>query len=152
MIRRIPASNWWAAAMMGAVGAFGAWQATHYPFELDRIIGPAVFPLGLSLLLVGTALAILVEGVVTGPTLDDDAGIRPRWWSILCICGGLLAFMLLVERVGLVPAILAAVMIAGRADHETTILTNLITAIGLAASCTFVFYWFLRLPLPPFIW
>jgi hypothetical protein len=152
VIRRIPVSNWWSAALMGAVGLFGAWEAMRYPFELDRIIGPAVFPLGLSMLLLLAAVAILAEGAITSTETQRAERIEPRWWSLLCVGGGLVAFMLLVEQFGLVPAIIAGVLIAGRADPDTSILANLATAIVLAAGCTAVFYWFLRLPLAPFIW
>lgn len=152
MIRRIPISNWWSAGLMTAIGLFGAHQAMRYPFEMDRIIGPAVFPLGLSLLLIGAAAAILIEGALSVPDGVDEGRITPRWWSILCIGAGLVAFMLLINRLGLVPAIVAAVMISGRADPETTILTNLMTALVLSLGCTAVFYWFLRLPLAPFLW
>jgi uncharacterized membrane protein YfcA len=137
---------------MAAIGIFGAVQAVRYPFEMDRIIGPAVFPLGLSLLLIVAGAAVLVEGMLSATDNDPETRLTPRWWPLLCIGAGLVAFMLLIERGGLVPAIVAAVLLSGRADPEASVLSNLLTAIVLALGCTAVFYWLLRLPLPPFAW
>lgn len=150
MFRIIPRSNWWAASLMLAIGLIGAHEATSYPFTMDRIIGPAVFPLGLSLLLSVCALGILVEGALVGRR--GEAAIAPRWRALICVVGGLLAFAFLVERAGMVPAVTACVVLSSLADREATPLRTLAVALAMSVGCTLVFYHFLRLPLPPFAW
>lgn len=152
MIQRIPQSNWFAAALMALIGAVGAREAWKYPFEMDRIIGPAIFPLALSLLLILASAAILIEGALTANADEMKERIEPRWGAMLLISGGIIAFIVLVERFGMVPAIVASVMLTSLADRESTILRSLSVAVVLSVGCTLVFYTFLKLPLRPFIW
>jgi hypothetical protein len=150
MISRIPASNLWAAGCALAVGLFGLWESSRYPFRMDGIIGPAVFPLILSALLAACSLAILVEGALRGPAAAEEEEGGVRWRSLLAITGGLGAFVLLLPRVGLVPAIFATVLIASLADSEATPRRSLLVGCGLSLACTIVFVWFLNLPMRPF--
>lgn len=152
MFRRLPSSNLWAAASALAVGLFGMAEALRYPMQMDRIIGPAVFPLVLSGLMALCAVAIVIEGLLRPASDTEEEPGPPRWRALACVTGGLGAFVLLLPAAGLVPAIVACVMIASWADPEATLLRTLAVAAGLSVVCTAVFVGFLNLPMRPFAW
>ncbi|WP_206771924.1 tripartite tricarboxylate transporter TctB family protein [Polymorphum gilvum] len=133
-----------------AVGLIALWESTAYPFGTARQIGPAIFPLGLSLLMILAGLAILVEDL-RAPATDEPLPRVPLA-SIAAVAGGPLAFALLVERFGLAPAIVASVVISSLADRSLAPRTVLVLAVGLAVACTLIFVTFLKLPLAPIVW
>ena len=71
-----------------------------------------------------------------------------QWRGWLCIVGGVLAFVVLGERGGLVPASFAAVFISAMGDRRNTWRS----AAGLTALGVVVFHYGLHLLLPLFTW
>ena len=69
--------------------------------------------------------------------------------SCLAIAGGVLAFALLIERTGLLPAVVAAVFIASLGDARRRMRTTLILSVCLAAAVWLVFVVFLGQPFSP---
>jgi hypothetical protein len=105
-------------------------------------MGPGYFPLGLALVLLGMGLCLLVKGLlVSGPPVGMFY-LRPLFFILLSFA----AFGVLVERAGLILAILVQVAIAHFASRETTWRESSITAVALAATSAVVFVWLLKIP------
>jgi hypothetical protein len=133
------------------VGVLGLIESLRYPFGTAGQIGPAIFPLGLSTLLIVAGLAIFAEAYFAPQ--DTEAEPKSRHIAtILAIAGGPVAFALVVERFGLIPAVTACVLISSLADRELKLRTTLIVAGLLSIGCWLVFIYFLRLPLRPIAW
>lgn len=133
------------------VGALGLFESLRYPFGTAGQIGPAIFPLGLSILMIIAGLAIFAEALFAPRTGAPEPKARDIV-TVLAIVGGPVAFALVVERFGLIPAVTASVLISGLADRELKVRSTLILAALLSIGCWLVFVYFLRLPLRPITW
>ncbi|WP_018700360.1 tripartite tricarboxylate transporter TctB family protein [Amorphus coralli] len=150
-IPRAPLTVGLAAAAVAGVGLLGMWEASTYSFGTARMFGPAVFPFALSVLLLMAAAGIVLEG----GTEQDEQPIRitrARALVFVTVLGGPVAFALIVGRLGLVPAVFACVLVSALAERSLTPFGALALGAVLAAGCTAVFFYFLNLPLRPFIW
>lgn len=149
----LPPAVLFAAAAAILTGLGGLWEASSYPFGTPRIIGPAVFPFILSLILVGTGIGIIAEGIAARKRGEAEISAPPASIvTILAILGGPAAFAVIVGLFGLVPAIIIAVAISSIPERERSLLSVLLLGAGLAAGCSIVFVWLLKLPLEPFLW
>ncbi|SNS46463.1 Tripartite tricarboxylate transporter TctB family protein [Tardiphaga sp. OK246] len=105
-------------------------------------MGPGYFPLGLALVLLGMGLVMIVKGLTTEGVPVGRIYLRPLFFILLSFA----AFGLLVERAGLMIAILVQVALAHFASRETTWLSSAITAVALAIASSVVFVWLLKIP------
>lgn len=105
-------------------------------------MGPGYFPLGLALILLGMGLVLVVKGVTATGVPVGDIHLRPLLFVLLSFA----AFGLLVERAGLIIAILAQVGLAHFGSRETGWKASLVTAVTLAVTCSVVFVWLLKIP------
>lgn len=91
-----------------AIGLFGMIYASRYRLGSASHMGPGYFPL-----VVAAVIALL--GLASAATSFRRAGTAsPVDWHIIpliCVMAGIVAFGLLVERAGLVPAIAAVVVL-----------------------------------------
>lgn len=134
---------------MAALGVFAMWEASNYGYGTLRSMGPGLFPMALGVLLVVVGIGIVVEGMVAaGPPLNETANVR----GVLAITASLAAFVVVLPRFGLMPAIFASVFLGGCAEREIKPVGLLLLAAGLAVLCYVVFIWGLQLRLRPFHW
>ncbi len=94
-----------------ALGAVFAWQALDLPFGTAHRMGPGFFPLVVALAVAGLGLAL----VIAAPPIPGGAlplALRP----LAMISLGVLAFALLIERAGLIPAAFVAVLLSGLSE------------------------------------
>ena len=68
--------------------------------------------------------------------------------SCLAIAGSVLTFALLIERAGLLPAVIGTVVVASLGDVQRRTRRTLILSVGLAAAVWLVFVVFLDQPFP----
>jgi putative tricarboxylic transport membrane protein len=105
-------------------------------------MGPGYFPLGLALILLGMGLCLVAKGLLTNERPIGSFHVRPLFFILLSFA----AFGVLVERAGLMLAILAQVGIAHFASIETEWRQSLLTGILLAAASAVIFVWLLKIP------
>ena len=143
-----------------AVGAAVVIAGVGYGMGSLRQMGSGFFPvvLGVLMALVGVALLATAPRAADAATAEPPpetahlAGPVVQWRGWLCILGGVLAFVVLGEHGGLVPAAFAAVFIAALGDRSNSVraaaaLAALMTALGVL-----VFHYGLHLLLPLFAW
>lgn len=138
-----------AGASVILVGAIALWEAAQYPFGTLRMIGPAVFPFGISLLLIGAGVVILISDARAEPGDGSEPEAVP-WRNLCSVLAAIVVFGFLLERAGLVPAVFAGVFIASLADRSLRLGTVAVLATVLSIGCTLVFVTFLKLPISPF--
>lgn len=107
-------------------------------------IGAGYVPLVIGVLLLGLGLLLVVRAGRSRETVDMDIAWRPL---VLVVCG-IVTFALLLERGGLLVAILATVIVAGPAAYGNTILSLAISGILLSAFSWTLFVHFLQIAIP----
>lgn len=135
-----------AAAM--AVALFGAWLAfvaSGYPYGSLLRPGSGFAPFWIGLLIVALGIILPLEGHVA------VSEVSFRWPVLLAVSAGVLAFGLLLERAGLVPATIALVLISGLADRHNSLASLVATAAFMSVVGTVVFIWALRVPVAAFV-
>ena len=99
-----------------------------------------------ALVLVGAFLSLRALAL-EGPPIEASL-IRPQIFILLAI----VVFGLLIERVGLAPAIIVVTLIAASASREMRWTETLVVAVGLAALCVGLFIYLLGQPLTIWAW
>jgi len=135
------------ALCLVALGLYVVAQALGMSQGSLRRIGPGFFPLWLGILM--TVLGVLA---VLEPPERRDPGDRFSWRGLLFVCLALLAFALLIDRLGLIPAVFAMVFLAALGEGELRPVAALATAVVLCAIGDLLFARMLGIPIRPLIW
>ena len=147
--------DYYAGALILAVGVGAVYRAWHYPMGTLSHMGPGYFPV-----IVGGALAVLglaIIGTALGkPSLSGDVqadkSAGPEWRGWGCIVLANLAFIVLGRYGGLIPATFAIVFISALGDRENTFKSALVLALVMVAVCVVIFAWALKLQFPLLAW
>jgi hypothetical protein len=106
-------------------------------------MGPGYFPTALGILLVLVGLLAIARSLIRpGAALEKIA-----WRQLAIILGSVLVFGLLMRGAGLVPAIVALVLISTQASQYARWTTTLWLALGLSVFSVVVFVKLLGLPI-----
>lgn len=136
-----------AALSFVGLGAFMIWQASGYPYGDLRRMGPGFFPIWIGVLLIVLGLALVLEVRRLG-TPAPTVALRP----LLTIPAGLLAFALLVERAGLVPATAVLVGVSALGARPLRPRAVVWTTAIVTAAAYVLLIRLLGLPLKAFWW
>ncbi|AZY49212.1 tripartite tricarboxylate transporter TctB family protein [Bordetella avium] len=141
--------EWVAGGTMIVLGLAAFAQATTYQLGTLGRMGPGMFPaiLGVLLALLGIGIAFSRQ-----PAEDAAEATSPQWRGWGCITGGLLAFMLLGQYGGLIPATLALVFISALGDRQHSVKTAALLAVGVTLLGVAIFSWGLQLQFPLLRW
>ena len=122
-------------------------SVTYYPMGTPSRMGPGMFPAGL-----GVVLAVL--GLLLSLQALRRPGRRPdiRIFSPLFILGGIAAFAAIITPFGLIPAIVAILVISSMADLKIRPVSLVVSCIGLSLLAPFVFVFLLGLQIPLLRW
>jgi putative tricarboxylic transport membrane protein len=127
-----------------AIGAGALWQGQRIPLGTLTDMGPGYFPVVLGGLLLFFGLIAALSGVFAHARAPiSTAPIRP----LLAITASIVAFALLLDRIGLIFTVLVCSLLASAARPRVLNPSNLALAVLLAASCTFVFIRLLGVPM-----
>lgn len=128
--------------VIGLAFTWNVWR--HLPLTTDGAIGPGSFPLGLSLILTGFGLGLLIKALRTAPV-----GLSPiSWRGLPLIVLSVLVFAMAIETLGALPALFASTFLAAMAPREASWKSALIITVVLTAFCLGVFIYALGLPYP----
>ena len=118
--------------------------AQDYPLGSARRMGPAYFPVVLSLILIAIGLATMVRAfVVAGPPIRDVAAK-----ALALVTASVVLFGLIVQGAGLGVATAALVLVSAPASRSFRLLSTLLLAVALRPVCILVFIAGLGLPFP----
>lgn len=144
-----------AAAVVMAFGAVVAWIAAGYPQGTLLRPGSGLVPLAFGCLIVLLGAAIMVEMGLGGRGSEEAAEHDrvPALRQAIAVCAvssGMIAFALLVERAGFIPATIVLIVLAGLGEARIRWLSLLALAIVMSVAGVAVFIWGFNLPLAPF--
>ena len=118
--------------------------AQDYQLGSARRMGPAYFPVVLSLILLGIGVATVARAfVVAGPPIREVAGK-----ALALVTAAVVLFGLMVQGAGLGIAAAALVLVSAPASRNFRLVPTLALAAALAAFCVLVFIVGLGLPFP----
>jgi Tripartite tricarboxylate transporter TctB family len=130
------------------VAAIGGWFLVGaFDYRIGTVVrmGPGYLPLVLGIITVILGLLILLLSLGRDGSLPVPS---PR--AALAVLGSIASFALLLPRIGLIPAVVVAVLIATRGDRDARLKVPLILAAAVAAVSWLVFVELLGMPMPAF--
>lgn len=130
------------------VGLFVAiYSYANYRLGTINNMGPGMVPMGLGVIIAGLGSISAISAMFRSGDLPKVA-VRP----LLSVVIGLAAFALLVEPIGLVPAIFVLVCISASAHEDTRWRTTLVLCVALSIVVSGIFVYGLGVPLRLFAW
>jgi hypothetical protein len=143
--------------LMTLVGLVAVMTGLGYRTGSLNRMGPGFFPVALGALLavVGVVIAITSRGkAAADPVPETHAhGHRlPDLRGVVCILGGVIAFVAIGHYGGLIPATFSIVFISALGDRTNTLKEAACLAIAMCTVAAVVFAWALKLQLPLFAW
>jgi hypothetical protein len=138
--------DFWAGAMLIAIGAFAVFVARNYEFGNSLRMGPGYFPIVLGSVLVLFGIYILATGLRRPEKIGGSWSLR----ALVILTVSLVLFGALIDRAGFVPAMMVLVFGSATASTEFKFLEVLLFSVFLTALGVVVFIWGLGLPYPLF--
>ena len=133
--------------LMAEVGTAFALAAREYDMGTLRRMGSGMFPMVLGWLLAGLGVLVALPAAYRSGTLPTIP-LRPY----LLVLFAVLTFAFTVDHVGMVPATIALVVLAGAGDREASPVRSLMLGTVLAGLAVLVFTVGLSIPIPAFTW
>ena len=127
-----------------AIGAAGLYFGQDLAFGSAARMGPGYFPILLSYLIIGVGLVLAVKALATDGPPIEAIHIRP----LFAILAAILAFGILIDRVGLALTTALLTIGAAFARRQVNWKETLLLAVGLALFTVGVFVYGLSQPLP----
>lgn len=134
------------------IGLAAAFQAQRYQIGTLTRMGPGFFPAALGLILAATGVTLLGTAMARNARGGGKEGAAhpPEWRGWFCICLAVIAFAVLGEATGLVPATFACVFIAALGDRDNSLRDAVLLSIGITIAGVIVFWWGLSVLFPLF--
>lgn len=128
-----------------AIGGFFLSGALEMPLGTARRMGPGYFPAMLAIIIIVLGLVILLPAFLRQGELP-----RPAWRPFLAVLASVAAFALTMRPLGLIPAVVATVLVSAVADRNSRPLAAIVLAAALALASWVIFVFALGLPLTVF--
>ncbi|WP_136637718.1 tripartite tricarboxylate transporter TctB family protein [Pseudooceanicola onchidii] len=140
-----------AGAVTAGLGAFILVEAVGYRLGTVRSMGPGYFPmlLAMCMCVLGVLLVVLSEPSPAEGETDKSQFADKR--GVVMVTAAFLAFAVLIERAGLVPAVGLAVFLSALANRATNLVTAVILAVVTAGTCWLIFNLALGLQIKAFV-
>jgi len=130
-----------------ALGIFVVSVASGYPIGQINRFGPGFYPAILGVIAIGLGIAILFENQ---EVVSDF--VPPSAFSVLAVAGGMLAFALTIEPLGVVAATFALVVITSFGQDRYRPVATVSTAVVLSIVAVVLFVHTLRMPMKACPW
>jgi hypothetical protein len=133
------------------LGGFAVAVASDYPMGSTMRMGPGYFPTALGVILCLFGAYLMVRGIRTGGKMES----RWAWRPLAFITLSIVLFGFLLDRAGMIPALVAMFFAAAAAGREFRFKEVLLLTVVMGAFAATVFLYGLKLPyqlLPGFWW
>ena len=136
-------------ALVALLGAGAIAAARSYEVGTLARMGPGFFPTAIGAVMLLTGVSIFVAGL-RRTVVDTDRVKAPdlRAWTLIPL--SLLAFIVVGEQAGLLPATFSLVLVAAAADRRNGWRGALLLAVAMAMVALVVFWWGLQVQFPLF--
>lgn len=116
-------------------------------------MGAGYIPVVLGILMTLVGVAILLTAIPKHlEAIGTHGPFKAEWRGWICILAGVVAFVVIGQYGGLMPATFASVFISAMGDRENTWRTAGLLALAMSLFCLVVFHYGLSLQLPLFGW
>jgi hypothetical protein len=147
MLRVKDQKDFWSGVLFIAFGGAGAWLGRNYALGTLARMGPGFFPMMMSVALVAIGAFLLARSlVVAGEPIE-----RSALWPQALILAAIVAFGLLIERVGLAVAVIAVAVISGVAAQGLRWFELAALALAMSALSVVLFVYLLGQPIPVWV-
>ncbi len=126
------------------LGGLAVALARDYPIGSTMRMGPGYFPMVLGGILLLFGVFVLLRGVRSADKVKGEWGYRP----LALIALSIVLFGFLLDRVGMVPAIVVTLFAAAAAGREFRVKEVLLLAVVMTVFSVAVFSYGLKLPYP----
>lgn len=133
-----------AGLLLIVIGGGAFFMALDYPFGSTRAMGPGYFPR----VLAGVTMAFGAVLLLKGMRLPEAVKGRWGWWPIAMMVLSLFAFGWIMDRFGIIPALVALFFISAFGGHEFKFKEVAILSVVMTAFAVMVFIVGLELPYP----
>jgi len=148
------------AALLIALGAAVLALGMGYRTGTLNHMGAGFVPVVLGALLIFVGLAIGATSVAPQreagslqlPAAHGAHDGKPEWRGWLCILGGVIAFVLIGDHGGLVPATFASVFISAMGDRQNTWKSAALLGVAMVVFGVIVFHYGLKIQIDLFRW
>ncbi|HZZ93802.1 MAG TPA: tripartite tricarboxylate transporter TctB family protein [Usitatibacter sp.] len=151
-MNRFPRINkdYYAGALMLFIGLAAAIQGGRYQIGTLSRMGPGFFPMALGIILALIGVAIAATAI--GKPAEAKEKLPPEWRGWTCIVASIVAFLVLAEWGGFIPATFAIVFVSAMGDRENTVKQAFLLSAAMCVLCWLVFSVGLKIPFPLFQW
>jgi len=136
--------DFWCGVMLIAIGAVAAFIARDYPFGTALRMGAGFFPVVLGVILMLFGLYFAARGLRSPTKIEGNWSLR----ALIVLPLAFVAFGILMEHAGFIPAMLALIVGSAAAGTEFRIGEVLALSVLLTVMCVALFIWALGLPYP----
>ena len=134
-MNRFLSKDFLSGVMFIAFGLTALWFGRHLAMGTSVRMGPGYVPHMLAYIMMVLGLIIAVVALYTGGEMVE----APKWRPITLVTIGIVIFALLFERLGMLPSLVALVLIASAGGDEFKLKEVVINIVVLTILCTLVF-------------
>jgi hypothetical protein len=134
-LNRFLSKDFLSGLMFIAFGLIALYFGQHLAVGTPVRMGPGYVPRMLSYILLGLGALICIVAMFSVGEITE----APKWKPITMVTIGIVAFALLFERAGMLPALAALVLIASLGGDEFKLTEVIGNMVVLAILCTIVF-------------
>jgi Tripartite tricarboxylate transporter TctB family len=139
--------DFWSGVLFIAFGCAGLWFGRTYAIGTLSRMGPGFFPMMMGIALIGTGGVLLARSLVSSGEPIERIAV----WPQLLILAAIVAFGLLIERVGLAMSVIAVAVISGIAAQGLRWFELAALAIATSALSVALFVYLLGQPIPVWV-
>ena len=140
--------DFFAGALFAAFGAAALWFGQSFAIGTPTRMGAGYLPTVLGWSLIGIGIFITLRSLVLSGNPIPASAVRPQ----VFIIAALIAFAVLIERFGLLPATAAVVILGSAASRDMRWIEMLVLAVGASAAAVALFIYTLGQPMEAWIW
>lgn len=144
MIDKLKSSDFGAGVLFTAIGLFGLILSAKLTVGTASRMGPGYLPRAFAVMVAALGLVLIIRAMRKGTAELTAPKLRP----FVAILGAIAAFGLSIERLGLVIAVLALVLVASLGSPDLTKRGAFSAAITLALTSYLLFVRLLDLTIP----
>jgi len=135
-LSRLLSKDFLSGVMFIAFGLVALYFGRNLQMGTPVRMGPGYVPHMLAYIMMGLGAIIVVVALVTHGAERTEA---PKWKPITMVTIGIICFALLFERAGLLPALIALILIASLGGEEFKLTEVIANMVVLAILCIVVF-------------
>jgi len=130
--------------MLMVIGVAAVYIAKDYRLGSMARMGPGFFPIVLGVILFLFGLNLMVKGLIKGEKIQGNWSLR----ALILLSLSLVLFGVLMEHVGLIPALVVLIFGSASAGKEFRLVEVCLLTVVLTGLSVVLFVWGLGLPYP----